>query len=159
MAETMTAPAGTPPPDAPKVATAAPGWDDDIIKIGDRIANLTLVQAVELGEYLEQVHGVKSSGGVPEIDPNKQPPPPPPPQEVQTEFAVVLESVPDVSKKIGLVKVYREITALGLKESKDAVDDIIATSTPKVVREGISKAEAERLKVQLEAAGGKVSIK
>ena len=72
--------------------------------------------------------------------------------EEQTEFTVVLADVG--ANKVGVIKAVREITGLGLKEAKDLVD-----GAPKPVKEGISKADAEALKKQLEEAGAKVEIK
>jgi large subunit ribosomal protein L7/L12 len=72
--------------------------------------------------------------------------------EEQTEFDVVLTSCGD--KKIQVIKVVRAITSLGLKEAKDLVD-----SAPKAIKEGISKAEAEDIKKQIEEAGGIVDLK
>jgi large subunit ribosomal protein L7/L12 len=72
--------------------------------------------------------------------------------EEQTEFDVVLTSSGD--KKIQVIKVVRAITSLGLKEAKDLVD-----SAPKAIKEGISKAEAEGIKKQIEEAGGIVDLK
>ena len=70
----------------------------------------------------------------------------------QTEFTVVLESFGD--QKIGVIKVVRGATGLGLKEAKDLVEGV-----PSKIKEGISKADAEKLKKELEEAGAKVSIK
>jgi large subunit ribosomal protein L7/L12 len=70
----------------------------------------------------------------------------------QTEFTVVLEAAGD--NKIGVIKVVREITALGLKEAKDLVE-----AAPKPIKEGISKDEATALKKKLEEAGAKVALK
>jgi large subunit ribosomal protein L7/L12 len=72
--------------------------------------------------------------------------------EEQTEFTVVLTGAGD--KKVEVIKVVRAVTGLGLKEAKDLVD-----GAPKPVKEGISKADAEALKTQLEAAGAKVEVK
>ena len=72
--------------------------------------------------------------------------------EEQTEFTVVLTGAGD--KKVELIKVVRAVTGLGLKEAKDLVD-----GAPKAVKEGISKADAEALKKQLEDAGAKVEVK
>ncbi|MCX7943226.1 MAG: 50S ribosomal protein L7/L12 [Deltaproteobacteria bacterium] len=74
-------------------------------------------------------------------------------QEEKTEFTVVLESYP-ADKKIGVIKVVREITGLGLKEAKDLVDAV-----PKPIKEGANKAEAENIKKKLEEAGAKVTVK
>jgi large subunit ribosomal protein L7/L12 len=75
-----------------------------------------------------------------------------PAAEEQTEFSVVLKA--GGAKKIQVIKVVREITSLGLKEAKDAVD-----SAPSVLKEGISKAEAEEIKKKLEEQGAEVELK
>jgi large subunit ribosomal protein L7/L12 len=72
--------------------------------------------------------------------------------EEQTEFTVVLTGAGD--KKVEVIKVVRAVTGLGLKEAKDMVD-----GAPKAIKEGISKADAEALKKQLEDAGAKVEVK
>ena len=72
--------------------------------------------------------------------------------EEKTEFDVVLASAGD--QKVGVIKVVRAVTGLGLKEAKDLVD-----SAPKTIKEGVSKAEAEDIQKQLEEAGAKVEIK
>lgn len=72
--------------------------------------------------------------------------------EEKTSFTVELTSGGD--QKIQVIKVLREVTSLGLKEAKDIVD-----GAPKVVKEGVSKADAEEMKKKLEAAGAKVTIK
>jgi large subunit ribosomal protein L7/L12 len=72
--------------------------------------------------------------------------------EEKTEFSVVLKA--GGAKKIQVIKVVREITSLGLKEAKDAVD-----SAPSVLKEGISKAEAEEIKKKLEEQGAEVELK
>jgi len=72
--------------------------------------------------------------------------------EEKTEFAIVLKE--GGAKKIQVIKVVREITSLGLKEAKDAVDN-----TPSVLKEGISKAEAEEIKKKLEEQGAEVELK
>ena len=75
------------------------------------------------------------------------------PVEAQTEFDVSLEAF-DAAKKIGIIKVVRAATGLGLKEAKDAVE-----AAPKVIKTGISKDDAEKLKKELEEAGATVKIK
>ena len=72
--------------------------------------------------------------------------------EEQTEFTVVLAAAGD--KKVEVIKVVRAVTGLGLKEAKDLVD-----GAPKPIKEGVSKADAEALKKQLEEAGAKVEVK
>jgi len=71
----------------------------------------------------------------------------------QTEFSVILDSFA-ADKKIGIIKVVRELTGLGLKEAKDIVE-----AAPKPLKEGVAKAEAEDMKKKLEEAGAKVALK
>jgi len=74
------------------------------------------------------------------------------PAEVQTEFTVTLDSAGD--KKINVIKAVREVTALGLKEAKDLVE-----GAPQVIKENVSKEEADKIKKVFEEAGAKVSVK
>src|SRR5262245_48758889 len=132
-------------------------WSSEIKEIGDRIAGLTVSKAVELGDYMEQVHGIKpaASGAVMMAAPGagggaavaEKP-------AEKTEFTVVLEGVADPAKKINVIKVVREITSLGLKEAKDLVE-----GAPKPVKENLAKDEAEALKKKLEEGGAKISLK
>ena len=122
-------------------------------ELGDKIVELSLKQAKELSDYLEQVHGIKpaAGGGVMMMGPSDSA------QQAEkaaekTEFDVILEGFGD--KKIGVIKVVRAATGLGLKEAKDLVEGV-----PSKVKEGISKEDAEKLKKELEEAGATVSIK
>src|SRR5436190_1728741 len=130
-------------------------WGEDIKGIGDKIAALTVSKAVELGDYLEEVHKIKpaAGGGGMVIAQQGGPAPGPAPDAAPTEFRVVLEDF-DAAKKINVIKVVREITGLGLKEAKDLVE-----GKPKPVKEGLSKEEADKFKKQLEDGGAKVSLK
>jgi len=128
-------------------------WADDIKGIGDSIAALTVSKAVELGDYLEQVHKIKPAaggGGMMMAAPAAAAAAPV--KEEQTEFTVVLESFG--ADKIKVIKVVREITGLGLKEAKDAVE-----AAPKAVKENVSKDDAAKFKKMLEDAGAKVTVK
>ena len=122
------------------------------IEMGEKIVGLTLKQAKELSDYLEQVHGIKpaAGGAVMMAAPADGGAAAAPPEK--TEFDVVLEGFGD--KKIGVIKVVRAVTGLGLKEAKDLVEGV-----PAKVKEGLSKEDAEKLKRELEEAGGTVSIK
>jgi large subunit ribosomal protein L7/L12 len=126
---------------------------DDIKALGDKIVALTVGQAVQLGNYLEEVHGIKpaASGGVMVA---AGPAAVAEPVAAKTEFTVVLEGLADPAKKIGVIKVVREIAGLGLAEAKAFVE-----GAPKNVKENVSKDDAEALKKKIEEAGGKVSIK
>jgi large subunit ribosomal protein L7/L12 len=132
-------------------ATAERTWNAKIKEIGDSIVGLTVLQAKELGDYLEEVHGIKAAAGGGMMMAMPAAGPAAPAVEKDT-FDVVLTSAGD--KKIPVIKVVREITSLGLKEAKDLVE-----GAPKAVREGVAKKEAEELKKKLEEAGAKVELK
>ena len=124
-------------------------------ELGDKIVALTLKQAKELSDYLEEVHGIKAAaGGVVMAGPiGGAGGGAAAAVEEKTEFDVVLESY-DAAKKIGVIKVVRAATGLGLKEAKDLVEGV-----PSKVKEGISKEDAEKLKKELEEAGAKIAVK
>jgi large subunit ribosomal protein L7/L12 len=131
-------------------ATAERTWNPKIKELGDAIVGLTVLQAKELGDYLEEVHGIKAAaGGMMMAMPAAAAAAP---VVEKDTFDVVLVSVGD--KKIPVIKVVREITSLGLKEAKDLVE-----AAPKAIREGVAKKEAEDLKKKLEEAGAKVELK
>jgi large subunit ribosomal protein L7/L12 len=133
---------------------AAREFSAETKKLGDKIVELTLKQAKELSDYLEEVHGIKpaAAGAVVMAGPAGGGEAGGPAKEEKTEFDVVLEGFGD--KKIGVIKVVRAITGLGLKEAKDLVEGV-----PGKVKEGVSKEEAEKIKKELEEAGATVSIK
>jgi large subunit ribosomal protein L7/L12 len=122
-------------------------------ELGDKIVALTLKQAKELSDYLEDVHGIKAAAGGAVMMAAPGGGAAAPAAEAKTEFDVVLEGF-DAAKKIGVIKVIRAITSLGLKEAKDLVE-----GSPSKVKEGISKEDAEKAKKELEEAGAKVSVK
>lgn len=128
----------------------------EIAEIGDKIANLTIVKAVELKNYLKDKYGIEAAaGGGVAIAPQAAVAAEPAAKPVeQTEFAVVLEAGFDAAKKIGIIKAVREVSSLGLAEAKAFVE-----GAPKPIKEGIPKADAETIKKKLEEAGAKVSIK
>ena len=130
-------------------------WSNEIVELGDKIANLKVSQAVELGDYLEQKYGIKAAAGaVVAAAPAAGPAAAAAPVEEKTEFTVSLDGLADPAKKINVIKVVREITNLGLKEAKDVVE-----GAPKPVKENVSKQEAETIKKKLEDGGAKVSVK
>ena len=120
-------------------------------EMGDKIVKLTLLEAKELSDYLEDVHGIKAAAGG-GVMMAAQGGPAAEVEEEQTEFDVILESFGE--KKIGVIKVVRAATGLGLKEAKETVEGV-----PSKVKEGISKEDAEKLKTDLEDAGATVAIK
>jgi large subunit ribosomal protein L7/L12 len=127
-------------------------FSDVTKEMGDKIVTLTLKEAKELSDYLEDVHGIKPAAGGAVMMAGPAGDGGGAADEVQTEFDVVLESFGE--KKIGVIKVVRAVTALGLKEAKDLVE-----SAPAKVKEGLSQEDADKLKTELEEAGATVSIK
>jgi large subunit ribosomal protein L7/L12 len=123
----------------------------EIVSLGDKIVALSLAQARALSEYLKEVHGLEAAaGGAVAAAPVAAAAAPA--EEEKTEFDVVLSEAG--ANKIGVIKVVREITGLGLKEAKDLVD-----GAPKTVKEAVAKADAEAFKKKLEEAGAKVALK
>ena len=123
----------------------------DLAKLVDDLSSLTVLEAAELAKMLEDKWGVSAAAAVavaaaPGAGPAAAP------VEEQTEFTVVLAAAGD--KKIEVIKEVRAITGLGLKEAKDLVE-----GAPKAVKEGVPKADAEKLKAKLEAEGAKVELK
>jgi large subunit ribosomal protein L7/L12 len=121
-------------------------------EIVEKIEKLTLLEAAELKKALEEKFGVTAAapvvmaGAAPAAGGGAAP------AEEKTEFTVELKS--SGAQKINVIKVVRAATGLGLKEAKDLVD-----GAPKVVKEGLSKADAEKLKKELEEAGATVELK
>jgi large subunit ribosomal protein L7/L12 len=122
--------------------------------LGEKIVGLTLKQAKELSDYLENVHGIKpaAGGGMMMMPAGGAGGAAAAPAEEQTEFNVVLENFG--ANKINVIKVVRSATGLGLKEAKDLVE-----GAPSKIKEGISKEDAAKLKKELEDAGATVSVK
>ena len=119
-------------------------------KLVEELSALTVLEAAHLSKLLEEKWGVSAAapvavaaagGGAAAA-----------PVEVKDEFNVILTAAGD--KKINVIKAVREITGLGLKEAKDLVE-----AAPKAVKEGVPKADAEKLKAKLEAEGAKVELK
>ncbi len=127
-------------------------YDATTKELGDKIVGLTLLEAKNLADYLENEHGIKPAGGGVMIQSDGGGGGGAEAVEEKTEFDVVLTGFGD--KKIGVIKVVRAATGLGLKEAKDLVEGV-----PKPVKEGISKEDAEKLKADLEEAGAACEIK
>jgi large subunit ribosomal protein L7/L12 len=123
----------------------------DINTLVDQLSELTVLEAADLAKALEEKWGVSAAaavaapaaGGAGAADPAV---------EEQTEFDVILTS--DGGKKINVIKEVRVITQLGLGEAKALVEGV-----PKPIKEGVNKEEAEKIKAQIEAAGGTVELK
>ena len=126
----------------------------EITDLGDKIAKLTIVQAVALKDYLKQEYKIEpAAGGVAAAPAAAAAAAPAGPAAEPTEFNVTLEAGFDAAKKIGIIKVVRELAGLGLAEAKAFVE-----GAPKNVKEGVDKATAEKIKKSLEDAGAKVSV-
>ncbi len=131
----------------------AGGFSEETKQRVEMLMGLTLKDLVELRDCLK-AHGVEpAAGGAPVMVAPTEGPAAGPAEEEKTEFDVVLEGYGD-KKKIGVIKVVRAATALGLKDAKDLVE-----KAPTKVKEGISKEDAEKLKTALEEAGATVSLK
>jgi large subunit ribosomal protein L7/L12 len=123
-------------------------------QIVDAISTLTVMELADLVKGIEDKFGVKAApamGAVMAAAPGAGAATA---VEEKTEFTVVLKAVTDAAKKIGVIKVVRELTGLGLKESKDLVE-----GAPKNVKENVDKKTAEEMKKKLEDAGGAVELK
>jgi large subunit ribosomal protein L7/L12 len=126
----------------------------EVTELGDKIAKLTIVQAVQLKDYLKEQYKIEpAAGGGVMVPAVSQQSTTAPVAEVKTEFTVVLEGY-DAAKKINVIKVVRELTGLGLKEAKELVE-----GAPKPVKENVSKEDADKIKKQLEDGGAKVTLK
>ncbi len=123
-----------------------------IAEFGDKLAGLTLKEAVELKDYLKEKYSIEPAGGGVMMAPAAAAPAAAPAAE-PTEFNVILEGA-DPAKKINVIKVVREITGQGLAEAKATVE-----GGAKAIKEGVDKKTAEEVKKKLEDAGGKVSVK
>jgi large subunit ribosomal protein L7/L12 len=126
----------------------------EIKELGDKIVGLTLKQAVDLASYLKDTYQIEPAaggggggggGGTAVAAPVEV-------EEAKSTFDVHLKAAGD--KKIQVIKVVRSATGLGLKEAKDLVE-----AAPKLVKEGLSKEDAEKLKKELEEQGATVELK
>ncbi|NND96201.1 MAG: 50S ribosomal protein L7/L12 [Pirellulaceae bacterium] len=133
-------------------ATAVAEFSAEAKEMGDKIAEMTLKQAKELSDYLKDVHGIEpaagggavmmaAGGGGGEAA-----------AEEQTEFDVVLTGFGD--KKLNVVKVVKNLTGASLMEAKKLVEGVPAT-----LKEAVSKEEADKVKAEIEEAGGSVELK
>lgn len=126
-------------------------------QILEDLKSLTLIEVSDLVEKLEKTFNIDASqvsAGVVMAAAPAAGAPAAAADEAQSEFDVILAEVPAADKKLGVLKVVRTLTGLGLKEAKDLVE-----SAPKPIKEKVSKAEADNLKKELEEAGGKVTLK
>ena len=120
---------------------------EKILNFVEEIKKLTVLELNELVKAIEEEFGVSAAAGVVVAGPAAGAA-----EEEKTEFNVELTEVGP--NKVKVIKVVREVTGLGLKEAKEAVD-----GAPKVLKEAASKEEAEEIKTKLEAEGAKVTLK
>ena len=123
----------------------------DIKKFAEELVNLSVKDVQELAKVLKEEYGIEPAAAAAVVAAPAAGAGAAAAAE-QTEFDVILKSAG--AAKLGVVKVVKELTGLGLKEAKDLVD-----GAPKAVKEKVSKAEAEDLKAKLEEAGGEVEVK
>jgi large subunit ribosomal protein L7/L12 len=124
----------------------------DIQKLVDDLSALTVLEAADLAKALEEKWGVSAAAAVAVAGPAAGGAAAAPAAEEKTEFDVILTG--DGGKKINVIKEVRAITGLGLGEAKALVE-----GAPKPVKEGVNKEEAEKIKKQIEDAGGTVELK
>ena len=128
---------------------------EKLTNIIEQLKSLTLLEAAELVKQIESTFGVDTSVSSAPVMANFSAAAAAPAEvaEEKTAFDIILTDVP-ADKKIAFLKIVRNVTGLGLKESKDIVDNV-----PKLVKEGATKEESENIKKELEAAGAKITIK
>lgn len=127
-------------------------FDATITQLGDQIVGLTLLQAKSLADYLKEKHGIEPAGGGVMMAAAPGGAAPAAAAEEKTEFDVILTGFGE--NKIGVIKVVRGATGLGLKEAKDLVEGV-----PKPLKTGVSKDDAAKMKAEIEQAGGTCEIK
>ncbi len=135
------------------MAETATTFDDSTKALGDQLVGLTLLQAKALADYLKEVHGIEpAAGGAVMMAAPADGGGAAAPAAEKTEFDAILATAGD--QKINVIKAVRAITGLGLKEAQDLVE-----GAPKPLKQAVSKDEANKIKEEIEKAGGKVEIK
>ena len=122
-----------------------------IAELGDKLAGLSLKDAVELGKYMKDTYGIEAAAGGGVMVAAAGGGAAAAVAEEKSSFDVILKAAGD--KKIQVIKVVREATGLGLKEAKDLVD-----GAPKPIKEGLSKEDAEKLAATLKENGAEVEL-
>ena len=126
----------------------------DIKAIAEELVNLTVKEVKELADVLKEEYGIEPAAAAVAVAAAPAAGGAAAAAEEKTSFDVILKGVPDATKKLAVVKAVKDMASLGLKESKELVDN-----APKPVKEGVSKDEAESLKKALEEAGAEVEVK
>lgn len=121
----------------------------DIQDLADRLMSLTLAEAAALRVHLDEVHGIRPAISTVPVKPKTETPSLPEP----AYFAVILQWLTDPHKKIGVFKIVREVTHLGLKETRELIE-----SAPATIKTNLLKDEAAALKKKLEDAGARVAV-
>ncbi|WP_456425266.1 50S ribosomal protein L7/L12 [Rhodocaloribacter sp.] len=124
----------------------------DIKELAEQLVNLTIKEANELAQLLEEEYGIKPAAAAVAVAGPAGGDGAAAAAEEQTEFDVILKAVGP--KKINVIKEVRALTGLGLKEAKAVVDE-----APNTIKEAVSKEEAEQIKAKLEEVGAEVEIK
>ena len=124
----------------------------NIEALAEELVNLTVKEVKELADVLKEKYGIEPAAAAvavaaPAAGAAAA-------AEEKTAFDVILKGVPDMTKKLAVVKAVKDLASLGLKESKELVDN-----APKTLKEGVSKDEADALKKALEEAGAEVEVK
>lgn len=125
-----------------------------VTDLGDQLAGLTIAQAVELKNYLKEKYQIEPAAGGAVMMAAGPVAATAAPAAEATEFNVVLEGGFDTAKKVGIIKVVRELTGQGLAEAKATVE-----GAPKSIKENVDKKTADEVKKKLEEAGAKVTVK
>ena len=126
----------------------------DIKALAEELVNLTVKEVKELADVLKEEYGIEPAAAAVAVAAAPAAGGAAAAAEEKTSFDVILKGVPDMTKKLAVVKAVKDMASLGLKESKELVDN-----APKPVKEGVSKDEAEALKKALEEAGAEVEVK
>jgi len=126
-------------------------FSSTITELADKLVNLTVKDAQSLVDCLKTVHGIEPAGGGMMMAAGPSAAAGPAAAAEKTSFDVILASFGD--KKIQVIKVVRAMTGLGLKEAKDLVEAV-----PKPIKESVSKEDADKIKKEIEDAGGAVTI-
>ncbi len=126
-------------------------FDAKISKLGDELAGLTLKEAVDLGDYMKETYGIEAAAGGAVVMAGGGDGGGAAAEEEKSSFDVVIKSAG--GNKIGVIKVIREITGLGLKEAK-----ALAEEAGGKIKEGVSKEEAEEVKAKLTEAGAEIEL-
>ena len=125
----------------------------DINALAEELVNLTVIEVKELADLLKEKYGIEPAAAAVAVAAGPAAGAAAAVEE-KTAFDVILKGVPDMTKKLAVVKAVKDLASLGLKESKELVDN-----APKTLKEGVSKDEADALKKALEEAGAEVEVK